>query len=83
MAVRDTGDQRGQRDLLGLAREEPQRRVALEERILGTTDGVHLEEVVGQGEHRHAAVLSGLGRARERRPQLGWAVGQEVDEVHA
>jgi hypothetical protein len=66
-----------------LARKEPQRRVALEELILGTTDRLHLEEVVGQGEHRHAAVLGGLGRARERRPQLGRAVGQEIDEVHA
>jgi hypothetical protein len=84
IAVGDAGDQHGQRDFLGLSGQKSHRGVALEERIFGGQQSVHLKEVVGQGEHGGAALFGGPRGGGHGRPErLRPARKIEVDEVNA
>jgi hypothetical protein len=70
--------------LSGLGGRKSHRGVALEERIFGGQQVVHLEEVVGQREHGGAALLGGSRSGGHRRPEGLRATRKiEVNEVNA
>jgi hypothetical protein len=74
----------GQRDFLGLPCQESHRGVALEERIFGGQQSVHLKKVVGQGEHGGAALLGGTRGGGQGRPERSRPARKiEVDEMNA
>jgi hypothetical protein len=84
IAVCDASDQHRQHDLLGLASQKSHRGVALEKRIFGGQQSVHLKEVVGQGEHGGPALLGGPRGGGQNRPERGrpaWEI--EADEMNA
>ena len=54
MAVRHAGHQGAQTQRAGAAGNKPERRIALEHRILGRCDSLHLEEVVHDRERAYA-----------------------------
>ena len=69
MPVGDPGNQQRQGDVRRLAGQVAQRGVALQERIFRAPNTFHLEEVIGQREHRRADVFGGRRGSQQGRRQ--------------
>ena len=75
MAVRHAGHEQAQPQPLGAARDEAERGVALEHRILGRRHPVHLEVVVHERHGADAHGLGALGEVGDAGPDAGRTAG--------
>jgi hypothetical protein len=75
MAIGHTSHQKAQPQALGATRDEAERGVALEHRILGRRHPVHLEEVVHEGHGADAHRLGPLGEVGDARTDAGRTAG--------
>ena len=65
IAVADAGDEQAERHRLGRPGDIAERRVALEHRVLGACEGLHLEVVVHAREHRAARASAASAVSRK------------------
>jgi len=75
MAIGHTGHEEAQAQPVGAARDEAERRVALEHRILRRRHPIHLEEVVHERHRADTQGLGALGEVGDTRPDTGGTTG--------
>ena len=84
IAIADAGHEQAEFHSFRAGGNEPEGGVALEHRIFGAREPLHLEVVIHEGEHRAAGRLGRFRRVQDVTGNRAWATWKrEVHEVNA